>query len=525
MRALILAGLGLTLACLVVPSWADELQWRPAGDAAPAASGKPTVDPSLLRTSFQTGADTVFFRSKTEDGKPLSLPGDPASVPIVETTQPTPQKQEQMPTPKPLPPGPGPCTVITVPPGMVPPGANIVGSADGVLDPNCICGPDCQQCPDWSCCSTHRWHWYDCSCCCCCDGECSLPRIYARAEFLVWTLSRDHSPVLATATKLTPEQLVALGNTAGFVPGALGSVGTIPVLGGDLNSPTLAGGRFTVGFGDVWHCGLGVEATYFFLGQRTSRSVVSSDNTGQPGLYSPFFTPEGNPNALIVAFPTLLQGTIQVDHTSRLWGLEANARKALVCDCNQKLDVLAGFRFIELSENLSITRSNLCIQPGCVDVTSVVFDQFGTRNRFYGGQAGLDYEYRLNNWILGATGKVAIGDMHEVVNVSGFTAASPQANVQPSGVGLLAQGSNIGRHFHNHFAVVPEVGLKVGYQINDNLTVFAGYDVLYLSSVVRPGEQVDLVVDKSGNLQRPHVSMNNTSFWAHGLNAGLEWKY
>src|SRR5262249_12040293 len=102
---------------------------------------------------------------------------------------------------------------------------------------------------------------------------------------------------------------------------------------------------------------------------------------------------------------------------------------------------------------------------------------------------------------------------------------APGTNIPPSNVGLLAQGSNIGRHFHNHFAVVPEVGLKVGYQVNDNLTVFAGYSVLYLSDVVRPGEQVDLVVDKTGNLQRPRVTRNNSSFWAHGVNAGLEWKY
>ena len=107
----------------------------------------------------------------------------------------------------------------------------------------------------------------------------------------------------------------------------------------------------------------------------------------------------------------------------------------------------------------------------------------------------------------------------------GSTLATPGANVTSAPTGLLAQTSNIGRHGGSHFAFVPEVDLKIGYQLTDNLMVFVGYSALYMSDVVRPGQQVDLVIDKTGNLQRPIAPMRNTNFWAHGFNAGLEWKY
>jgi hypothetical protein len=341
----------------------------------------------------------------------------------------------------------------------------------------------------------------------------------------MWTVSPDHVPPLVTASNLNVAQLIALGGTPGFRPGAIGQPGTATLLEGGLDSPELAGGRFTVGFGNLFNCGLGMEATFFFLGTRGNHNDFSSDNTGFPGLFSPFVDANGTPNALAVAFPTLTKGNIDVSNTTRMWGMEANVRKALFCDCDHKLDLLVGFRFIELTENLTISRFSECIMPGCNNVTTDVVDSFGTRNRFYGGQVGFDYEFHMARWILGLNGKVAIGDMHETVTASGLTVASPGANVASSNTGLLVQASNSGRQTTDHFAVVPEVGVKVGYQITDNLSAYVGYSVLYMSNVVRPGEQVDLVVDKTGTLHRPSIPLNNTSFWAHGWNAGLEWKY
>jgi len=63
--------------------------------------------------------------------------------------------------------------------------------------------------------------------------------------------------------------------------------------------------------------------------------------------------------------------------------------------------------------------------------------------------------------------------------------------------GLLALPSNIGTQTRNRFAVIPELGVKVGYQLTDHIRVYAGYNFLYASSVVRPGNQIDPVINRA----------------------------
>lgn len=103
--------------------------------------------------------------------------------------------------------------------------------------------------------------------------------------------------------------------------------------------------------------------------------------------------------------------------------------------------------------------------------------------------------------------------------------------------GLLAVPSNIGRHTRDQFSVVPEVGVKLGYQFTDHLRVFVGYNFLYWTNVVRPGDQIDPVLNVAqipnftiGNQAasqtvRPIVPFRNSDFWAQGINAGLEFHY
>ena len=56
-----------------------------------------------------------------------------------------------------------------------------------------------------------------------------------------------------------------------------------------------------------------------------------------------------------------------------------------------QLDLLAGFRYFELDEGISILeRSGMTPGPGEVGPTLIgVGDQFDGHNRFYGGQLGL----------------------------------------------------------------------------------------------------------------------------------------
>jgi hypothetical protein len=104
--------------------------------------------------------------------------------------------------------------------------------------------------------------------------------------------------------------------------------------------------------------------------------------------------------------------------------------------------------------------------------------------------------------------------------------------------GLLALPSNIGHFARDRFAVVPELGVNVGFQLTNHLRAFAGYNFLYWSSVLRPGDQIDRGLNElaipnfgsqpgtpAGDSRRPAVPFRDSDFWAQGVNFGLEFRY
>src|SRR5262249_15573982 len=98
--------------------------------------------------------------------------------------------------------------------------------------------------------------------------------------------------------------------------------------------------------------------------------------------------------------------------------------------------------------------------------------------------------------------------------------------------GLLAQPTNSGRFSRDVFSVVPEFGINVGYQLTDYCTAYVGYNFIYWTNVVRPGDQIDFSVNPSqlsGNpligTSRPTLVARNSDFWVQGVNVGLAFRY
>jgi hypothetical protein len=356
------------------------------------------------------------------------------------------------------------------------------------------------------------------------SSACPVPRFYASGEYLLWGIKDPNLPPVATTTGLSMQQIMALAPT-GIRPGAIGQPATEVLLGGDdLDSPMFSGGRFTVGFSRPCR-DIGIEGTFFFLGER-STNLFTSSGPDRPFLFLPFFDTNAatfGENAQAVGIPGI-PGFVSARHTSRMWGAEANLRKAWWCDCNSKLDLLGGFRFVELTESFILERNCGCpLPPGGVSHNS---DLFGTRNRFYGGQIGADYEYRSGRWILGAAGKIGLGVMHQSVLIDGMrlTILPNQAPIVRPG-NFFTAPSNIGKYQRDEFAVVPEVQLKLGYQLTDHLSAHVAYNFLYLSTVARPGDQIDRSFNPRPGGQGPAFVFQDTDFWAQGVNFGLNWRY
>jgi Putative beta barrel porin-7 (BBP7) len=367
-------------------------------------------------------------------------------------------------------------------------------------------------------------------------------RVWVSAEYLLWWAKDSRVPPLVTTGPANPRQVPP--------PGALGAVGTSALFSGEsLNDDPFSGGRFTAGYWLNCSQTTGVEASYFFLGQRSGDfRAVSSGAPGSAVIARPFFdVSTGLPNSELIAFPGLAGGTVQVHSTTRLQGPEANLIYNLCCSCDccdccqsapsYRWDLLGGFRYLDLRDGMGVVESTQVLPGAPVFSGDAInaFDQFDTRNQFYGGQLGVRGEVRQNRLFANITGKVALGDTHQTIDVNGATTITPPGGptaVRPGG--LLALPGNSGRFSRDEFSAVPEVDVNVGCQVTSNLRVFVGYNFLYWSSVVRSGDVIDLRVNStrvptsllppSGPAALP-LAFRNSDFWAQGVAFGAELRF
>jgi hypothetical protein len=209
--------------------------------------------------------------------------------------------------------------------------------------------------------------------------------------------------------------------------------------------------------------------------------------------------------------------------------------------------LLAGVRYLDLAEDLVLSFQRQAIpgsgamvffqgtpypDPSAVSAT----DSFHTHNQFYGAQVGVSGEINFGRVFFGFGGKLAVGDLHESLNIAGSsTLTQPGSpNVTVPG-GLFAAASNIGHYSRDEFSILPEFELTVGYQFGDHIRAFVGYNLLYLNRVARPGSQFDQIVDTSATVIDPAFTgagttfprpiFGETSFWAQGIDFGAQFSY
>ncbi len=363
-----------------------------------------------------------------------------------------------------------------------------------------------------------------------------VPCLGGRVEYLLWGIKADHLPVLAS----TGSPLVGPG---GAPVGPPGVPGPQPLLGGsNLDRGLQSGFRLTVG---AQFDGGAVEASGFALLESATRSGISSLQS--PMIVRPFYDIAfGQPSARVTAFPGLSQGGVTLTVPADLWGFEVNYKCNLCPGLlgTVPLHLLLGFRYLNLKEDLTLTEGSLALPAG-VPVLSYQFrgvqDQFRTWNRFFGFQVGLEMEQHWGQWSLAARTKLALGVNTQDTDIEGSAEMLTPSGPGTFMSGLLALPSNSGKDLRGRFAVVPEIGLDVGYQLTSQWRAFAGYNFLYLSNAIRPGQKIDTTLDSTqiplflppgtpipatatgtrpAGLLRP-----DTDFWAQGLTLGLEFRY
>ena len=365
----------------------------------------------------------------------------------------------------------------------------------------------------------------------CCQPACGpAGTFWVEADYLLWFLRGAPVPPLVTAS---------VPGTPRSAAGVLGVPTTTTLFGGNsINGNSRSGLLIRAG---TWlndcHT-FGIEGNFFFLGNNAGNGTFSgTSDAGAAPISRPFTNAlTGLPAAELVSFPGVLNGSVNVSSSSNFSGGGLNARCNLCCDCSKRIDLLVGYSYLRLTEDLVITESLQSTSPtiGAPAGTLIgVQDRFRTENVFNGVSTGLAGEWWFGKLFFDARALVAVGDLQRIVTIGGTTAVTlpgmPQV-ARPGG--LLAQSTNSGRYVSDTLGVSPQLNLNVGYQLTQRLRATVGYSFLYLNRVARPGDQIDGVVDPrlltpgaGAGATRPAYDRKDSDFWAQGVNFGLQYRY
>jgi hypothetical protein len=375
-------------------------------------------------------------------------------------------------------------------------------------------------------------------------------------EYLFWAIKGPRVPALASTG--TPASAGVLGRPgAALLPNS-----------SDLNGDPFSGGRFTAGTWLNDEHTLGFQGSYFFLGEETERfEATSAGGPGSPVLARPFTDIRtGQPGALLVASPDLGPGAIRTSFGSSLQGAEGDLVYEAYCCQPFRVEVVGGFRYEDLAEELGIGDAEVVPRgPSVLGGHGLsVVDEFHTRNTFFGGELGARGEYQWGHWVGTLAANLALGSNKETVRIIGATNVAPRSRLPRAQTirfptvptaptvpttptrtpglraldgGLLALPSNEGRYRTDEFSAIPQLDLQLAYQFNPYVRAFVGYTFVYWSEVARPGNQIDLGVNpalvpallrrgrRATGPERPAFVLQETDFWAQGLDVGLEFRY
>ena len=357
-----------------------------------------------------------------------------------------------------------------------------------------------------------------------------------RTEYLLWWMKSAPMPVLLTTDPT---------NGATPTAGGLGDPTTQVVLGnGGASFDPAPGVRIELGFPICEN--VSFEGGGFVLGTERATLAAGSNANGSPFLFRPFVNIDNvNVNAGgFVSLPGLVAGSFQAISETQLWGLDPHAYFRVIDSGGVRFGWIAGFRYLDLQESLELDDSRTLLAGGgnfngaltAPGDRLMLVDSFKTHNQFWGGQIGAHGETEWGRLVLTGDMRLSLGAMDEIVDVVGYTKYFPVGGtsvIAPGG--LLALPSNTGHRNASDFVLVPELTVGAGYQLTPGVRLSVGYDFLYVSRVVRPGDQVPMVVSASqiptspsfagATSSVPEPVANRSDFWAQGIHAELTIRY
>jgi hypothetical protein len=329
--------------------------------------------------------------------------------------------------------------------------------------------------------------------------------------------------------------------------------------GGNDTQPfsMFSGGRLTLGYNLDESHRYAIEASGFALQNNSAGFSIQGNQNGEPIINIPVYnttpyTPGGRPGGLPPAedgLPASLPsdpdrfdsnagvftGRVKISNSLQLWGTSLAGVDTFYRTPSWEISGLAGFRYVQLAEKFHLYYESLGISGAYSSQFGTANDIFQTQNGFYGSSIGVRARYLYGPFSVEAAASVALGASREVLNVNGgFAVINFQGPMRTGPEGVFAQPANEGQFSATRFAIVPEVQLKLGYNITPAMLVTIGYDFLYDSNVIRPTDQIDRNIPKGqtflqgGNFvsaTSPARLFRSTDFFAQGITVGLTYRF
>jgi hypothetical protein len=315
------------------------------------------------------------------------------------------------------------------------------------------------------------------------------------------------------------------------VPGTVPFYGTFTALGTEAFNSNQFQQGFSAGpnISLIYHgdSGYGAELSYFNILNQSTTKAIGPDS---PANWLVMTAGPGN----FLQTQDFADQAMAWTSTTNLYNAEANGR----FDLSSRVTMLAGFRWLQLNDNLqgTLTPADLTppawkqgcnpsnctlsqippnqITPGTPVPNYPPFWNTSTMNNLYGVQIGVDAKtLELGRFSLYGLIKTGIFDN----NAEQSTGVSIQKQVYPS------QATT------NHVAFVSEGGLKLKYQVIKGLALKAGYKVLWLDGVALAPGQIQETYSFSAPGQPSTVralGVNcGSSVLFQGATAGLEYSF
>ncbi|HKF43900.1 MAG TPA: BBP7 family outer membrane beta-barrel protein [Thermoanaerobaculia bacterium] len=324
--------------------------------------------------------------------------------------------------------------------------------------------------------------------------------------------------------------------------GIVGGSSTHVLLGNDdLTNRRQDGWRLTFGYACDRSSGLEVSLLSF----RTLAASKSVSSSGQPGsinLLLPYFDVNKNAESVTnISLSPSQAGTAAERLSRNLTSVEINGYGTRNRNDRGGLQFLGGFRWLNLSEEFQFATSSPFNPPQPADIW-LTTDRFDARNNFYGLQAGVRGKWDWDRFSANGALKVGLGAMVQRVDIDGSLTtddfSGTPGTTQRFVGGYFALPSNIGRRSRTVFGILPELEVGGAYSIAPWLSVSAGYSFLYTNNVARPGDQVNRNINTTQSVSwtrkvalnpkgpaQPSFDFEGSSFYAHGFNAGLTFRF